>query len=69
MHNVREMRGREMVARVFLAVLGVLNLWVSYVIRAAHPVLAAVNAVMAAALLLALLVDVMPRAPGRMGEK
>jgi len=63
------MRGREMLARVFLAALGVLNLWVSAVIWPAHPVLAAINAGMALALLLALLVDVMPRAPGRMREK
>jgi hypothetical protein len=33
-----------MFTRVFLAVLALLNLWVSHVIRAAHPVLPAVNA-------------------------
>jgi hypothetical protein len=61
--------GREILARLFLAALALLNLWVSVVIWANHPALAAVNGLMAAALLVALLVDVVSRVPGREGEK
>ncbi len=43
--------------RLYLIALALLNLWISYTIRAEHPVQATVNAAMAAVLLVVLAVS------------